>query len=154
MKTPSTPFGVGDGVEVAHAFARFHLHQQADLVVRLLRIAWVAAPARGPGGGHSADAAWRIAHAAHQFAGLLRRVHHRHQQGLDAYIQVLLDQGLPHVAVPHGHPRDRVRARVSGDHLGLLQQVHRVVGRVLGVQQQPVEAGGRADLGVQRPPAG
>jgi hypothetical protein len=53
--------------------------------------------------------------------------------------------------MPHGNAGDALHARVAGDDLRLDHQVLQVVGRVLGVEQQPVEAGRGADLGFERP---
>jgi hypothetical protein len=51
------------------------------------------------------------------------------------------------MAVAHGHARDGVRRRVARNHLQLRQDARDVVGRVLAVDQQPVEACPGADLG-------
>jgi hypothetical protein len=59
----------------------------------------------------------------HDLGGLRSGVHHGHQQGLDAKVQVLLDQGLAHMAVAHGHAGNGVRARVGRNRLCLLQDV-------------------------------
>jgi hypothetical protein len=85
----------------------------------------------------------RVAAGPHQVGRLLGRVHHGHQKGLRADVQVLLDQR----GLAHRHPRDGVGARVGGNRLQLRQDVGQAVGCMLAVDQQPVEAGARADFG-------
>ena len=51
------------------------------------------------------------------------------------------------IAVAEGHPCDGVGAGVGRDGLELAQDAAQAVGRVLPVDQQPVEAGTGADLG-------
>ncbi|MDT4869498.1 hypothetical protein FQZ97_1045300 [compost metagenome] len=67
---------------------------------------------------------------------MLGGLHHGHQQGLGADIQQLLDQHR----VADGRADDRL-GRVGRDGLELGEQGAQVVGGVLAIQQQPVEAG-------------
>ena len=55
--------------------------------------------------------------------------------------------GDTRLAVAEGHAGDGVRRGVGGGGLQLRQHVGQAVGRVLAVEQQPVEAGAGADLG-------
>ncbi|MNJ74898.1 hypothetical protein D3C77_719010 [compost metagenome] len=73
---------------------------------------------------------------------MLGGLHHGHQQGLGAYVQQLLDQHR----VADRWADDRLR-RVGRNGLQLGQQAVQVVGRVLAVQQQPVEASIGRQLG-------
>jgi hypothetical protein len=84
----------------------------------------------------------RVAHGARHQGGLFGRVDHGQQQGLRANVEVLLDEG--HIAL-HG-PHDGVHG-VGGDGAKLLQHGAHVVGGVLTVEQQPVEAASGQGLG-------
>ncbi|MCY1424366.1 hypothetical protein D9M71_401060 [compost metagenome] len=107
------------------------------MLVSLVEVAGDAVPARGAGQGaaDAADAEGRIANGAYQFGGLLGRFHHGHQQGLGTDVQQLLDQHR----VANGWADDRL-GRVRRDGLKLGQQGAQIVGRMLAVEQQPVEA--------------
>ncbi|MCY1528351.1 hypothetical protein D9M68_634520 [compost metagenome] len=137
-------FHGGDRIQVGQAVEVLDLHQQAHLLVGVIQVAGDAVPARGAGQGaaDATDAVGRVAHGAHQFGSLLGGFHHGHQQGLRADIQQLLDQHR----VADGRTDDRL-GRVGRDGLELGQQAAQVVGCVLAVQQQPVEAGVGRQLG-------
>ncbi len=134
----------GDLVQVVQGLGALDLYQQTHFAVRLVQIAGHAVPARCPGQGaaHAAHAVRRVAHGAHQLAGLIGAVHHGHQQGLGADVQVLLDQG----GVAHRRAQHRL-GRVGRHRLELRQQGAQVVGGVFTVHQQPVEAGVGGQLG-------
>ncbi|MCY1426731.1 hypothetical protein D9M71_425570 [compost metagenome] len=137
----------GDGVEVFQALEAFHLDQQAHLLVGLGQVGGDVVPARRARqrGTDATDALGRIVHGAHQLLGLLGRLDHRHQQGLRADVEQLLD----HHRVADRRPDHRL-AGVGRDGLQLAEQAAQVVGRVLAVEQQPVETGVGGQLGAVR----
>ena len=77
------------------------------------------------------------------------RLHHRNQQGLRADIEQLLDE----LDVARNRPHDRVRG-IRRHRLQLSQDGPDIVGRVLAVDEQPIETGAGADfsaMGSARP---
>ena len=147
-------FHGGNRVQIVQRGLGLGLHQQADLRIGLQRVGGVAAKRRCARTAHAADAAFttvsivlRVTHGPHQCCGLGGGVYHWHQQGQHAQIKVLLDQHLTYIAMAHGHARDGVRRRVGGNRLQLVQDGAQVVGRMLPIDQQPVETGPSAHLG-------
>ncbi len=120
------------------AARRFHLHQRAHLGVGAADVVVHAVPARCPRqcAAHAPVTVGRIAHRRHGRARLLRALHHRDQQRLCADVEQAFD--LHHV-VPR-RPHDRMRG-IRRHRLQLRQRRLQLIGRVLAVDQQPVEAG-------------
>ena len=143
MKTPSTPGDLGDRLDLLHRLARLDLHQHADFIVRFAEIAGHAAVARrARGDRHAADAVRRIARGGDRALGFLGVLHIGKQQRLRADVEAALGE---HHVVP-GRPHDRRRgAALQG--LELCDQVRDFVGRMLGVEQDPVETGIADELG-------
>src|SRR5262245_30958503 len=133
----------GDGLERSERRARLDLHQQADLAVGGLEIVLHPAIAAGARrGGDAADSRRRIAHGCHGTTGFLGILHVGHQDRLRADVEHALDQ---HSIVPRRpHNRGSGAARCG---LQLREQARNLVGRVLAVEQDPIEAGIRHDLG-------
>ena len=135
-----------DGLDLRQRLAGLDLHQRADLARRVLQVILHAAVAAGAARtGNATHALWRITRPLDRALGLLRRLHERQQQGLRADVEIALDQ---HHIVPGGAHDAGRRAGLRG--LQLQQDVRHVVGRMLGVEQEPVEAGVRDDLGGDR----
>ena len=134
-------------VEVLQCFARFDLHQQANLFVGAFDVVRVMTPARSPRPSHAAHAAMAIvlwvAHGLHQLRGLRGGVDHGHQDGLCAQIKVLFDERR----FAHRHAAHRVAGGISGHGLQLGLDAVQVVGRVLAIDDQPVKPGQGADFG-------
>ena len=128
------------------AGAALDLHHDADLVVDAGEVV---------GDGAVAVAALRdrdAAHAGRRIAGrgdraarLVGGLHERHQEVVEAGVEQALD--LDRV-VPR-RPDDRRAGAVLQRHQ-LRNEGRDVVGRVLAVEQQPVEAGDAEDLGGDR----
>jgi hypothetical protein len=133
-----------DGLDLCQCRRGLHLHQQAHLPVGLLEVFGVARPARRArqAATYAAHPLRRIAHRTHQLACLLRGFDHRHQQRRRADLQHLLDQRR----VALRHPHDRMRG-IGRHRLQDRQHRAQVVGAVLAVDQQPVEAGRGAQFG-------
>ena len=81
------------------------------------------------------DAVGRVARGADHQRGVLGRVHHGDEQRLRTHVQVLLDQR--HVAHHRAYHRLHGVGRNSAQ---LVEHGAGVVGGVLAVEQQPVEA--------------
>ncbi|MNY26017.1 hypothetical protein D3C86_1598390 [compost metagenome] len=132
-----------DRLQVLHGSHGLGLHQQADFVIGDVEVVRARAPLGHPchRAAHAAHAERRIACGAHQRRRLLGGIDHRHQQGPGAHVQQLLDQrGLAGHGAHHGLGavgRQRLQGLEDGAH---------VVGRVLAVDQQPVEAGRGGDF--------
>ena len=140
-------FDSGNRVEVFQGSGGLGLHQQTHLLVGLLGVLRVPAPARGACAAHAANAVRRVTHGFDQGFGLFGGVDHGHQDGGRAHVHVLLDQGGAGVAVAHRHAHDGVGIGVCGDDLQLHQDGLQVVGRMFAVEQQPVKAGTGANFG-------
>ncbi|MPM46824.1 hypothetical protein SDC9_93531 [bioreactor metagenome] len=128
-----------DGLDLRQCFQRFHLHQQTQLLVGLMHVARVAAELRGPHrSAQPAHAMRRITHGTHGSACLLGILHKWDEQRLRADVQVALDQ---HMVVPRRAHDGMGAPRGLGSHR-LQQRQHQghVAWRVLGVEQDPVEA--------------
>ena len=126
---------------------RFGLHDQANLVIGLVQVVVYAVPARGArhGRAETANTLRRIAHIPDQLPGLLRRVDHRHQQGLRADIQKLLEQCRAPLSGPH-----KGRHPVGRDGLQVSLHIADAIGRVLGIDEHPVKTRPGANLGADR----
>ena len=133
---------VGDLFQVAQRLAGFDLHQHAGFLGRPRVVVLDPAEARRPRGRReAAHSVRRVARRGDRLTGLLRVLHIRDQEGLNARIQVALDR---HHVVPR-RPHDRVR-RSADRRLKLAVDHRQVVRRMLGVDQQPVEPGPGQDL--------
>ena len=119
------------------AFEVFDLYQQAHLLIGVVEVTGHGIPARctSQGAADAANTLGRIMNGAHQVFGLLGRVDHGYQQRLGTEVKQLLD----HYGIADRGANYRMR-RVGRDRLQLPEQAGDVVGRVLGVEQQPVEA--------------
>ncbi len=132
----------GNRLDVGDRGCGFDLHDHADLVVgargvvldppeaiRAHRRRDPSNPGRGiPGGGHRA-------------LRFLRRLHEGNDEALHPDVQQPLED---HGVVPR-RPDDRAR-RPFAHRLELAQHQRQLVGRVLGVDQHPVEAGSGDDF--------
>ena len=139
MKMPSTPSMSGDRLEIRERRARLDLKEQAHLVVHALEVILDAAIAIGASGsGDTAHALRRIAKPGDGAPRLLRVLHVRNQQRARADVEVALDE---HDVVPC-RPHDRFgRAFAERDPVELRLHHRQLVGRMLGVEQHPVESG-------------
>jgi len=127
---------------MVEARAILDLQQEAELLLRALRVIGDSAEARGAG--HPRDAAYaprRKAHGRDCSRGFLAVLHVRDEQRLRTDIEVPLDEDL---VVPRGTHDGR--NGVGGDDLELRERGVDLVRRVLGVDDEPVEAGSRDDL--------
>ena len=143
MNTPSTPSTAAMASSWSSAVAGLDLHQHADFGVGLAEItghATVAAGARRYR--YAANALRRIARRGDRALGLLDVLHIGEQQRLRADVEAALGQ---HRVVP-GRTYDR-RRRTALHRLELADQIGDFVGRMLGVEQDPVEAAVGNDLG-------
>ena len=131
-------FHVQDLRQVFQRLAGFDLHQHAHGVVSLMQVIRDAVPARGArqGAADAADARRWVAGGAYRQPRLVSVLHHRHQQGLRAHVQQLLD--LHRIVPRRAHYR---LAGIRGDGLELGQDGLHAVRRVLAVDQQPVKTG-------------
>src|SRR5262245_2385029 len=119
------------------------LDQHAELLVRALRVVLdPAEPGRPRRAAHSAHACRRVARIGDGLARLVDRLDERDQQGLRADVEHALDRD--HV-VP-GHAHDRMHG-VRRDRLQLAEHHVELVRRVLGVDEEPVEARAGARFG-------
>ena len=124
-------------LEVVEGLRGLNLQQHAQLTLDHLRIIFDAPVARGScRAAHAAHALGRIAGVGHRFACLLGCVDHRNQHGLGADVEHPLEH---HHVVP-GHPHHCL-SRIGRHRLQLGMDRLEVVGRVLHVEQDPVEAG-------------
>src|SRR5690606_2255447 len=134
---------LGDVLEPIQPLTGFDLHQQAKLIFAGLHVVADLPEAAGAhDSAHATQAARRIAHARYRLLGLLGALHVWNEQGLrtDVQVTLLLDQ-----IVPAGAYDGRNGIRSGG--LQLAQYGLNVVGRVFGVEHQPIEAGACNDLG-------
>ncbi len=136
-----------DRIQVIEAQARFHLDQQAHLIVGLMQIVRHAIPLRRPRQSRSnaANPGRWITHRGDQLLRLLRAFNHGNQQRLRTDIEQLLDEldvarNRPHDGM-HGIRRHGLQLREDGSD---------IVGRVLAVNQQPIEAGAGGDFRTKR----
>ncbi len=136
-------FHRGDFLEVVEALLVLDLNEHTELLVGAFRVILHARKARRPRpAGDAAQARGRIARVgdrAFRFVGVL---HVGNQDRLRADIQEPLDR---HHVVP-GDADHGVRG-VGRCGLQLLQHRFEIVGRMLGVEQYPVEARARHELG-------
>src|SRR6185436_12456801 len=98
--------------------------------------------ARPRRGGDAANAVRRIPGGGYRTARLVRGLDERHEQALHAEVEEALEEDR---IVP-GRTHDR-RGRARLHRLQLAVHVRELVGRVLGVEQQPVEPDAGDDLG-------
>jgi len=132
-----------DLVKRRDAVRGFDLHQHAHLVVGAFKVVGNAIPARRARQrtAHAADALRRIAHGSNRGGRFLCRLDHGHQHGLRAGVQDLLDlDGVIPGRTHHGGNRIRRHGLQLGE--GGVERI----GRVLAVDQQPVEPGARKDF--------
>ena len=137
---------LGDRLDLVERAFGLDLHQQADLAACVLQIVFHAPIAAGAtAAGDAANAAGRIARRLDGAAGLIRCLNERDEQGLRADVEKALDQ---HDVVPRRAHDRRRGAGLRG--LQLRQHVRHLVGRMLGVEKEPVEARMGDDLGRDR----
>ncbi len=133
-----------NGVELFDRRDGFHLDQHADLRVRLLQVVAVTVPARCPGerAPDAADTVRWVTRRAHRRPRLLGGFDERHEQGLCADVEQLLEvRGIIM------RRADDAMHRIGGHGLKLREQSPDRVRSVLRIEGEPVEAGAGADLG-------
>src|SRR5262249_11531255 len=126
--------------------AGLDLHQHAELAVgapEIIRNAAVTGRARHPS--DAADALRWIARCLYGAACLLGRLHEREEQRACALVEHALDRDR---LVPR-HPHDRLGSAAFGG-TELIDDLRQVVGRMLHVEQEPVEPRARHHLGGDR----
>src|SRR6185312_13893194 len=131
------PVDRGDRRNVGHRLARLALHQDANLLGGFLGIAGGATIAVGARrAGKAANALRRIARRRHGAPRLFGRLHERKEQRTRANVEQPLDD---HRLVPW-HAHDWLGgAALRGAQM--MRDVRQLVGRMLHVEQEPVEAG-------------
>src|SRR5712692_10866905 len=138
--------GRGDGGEVGNGLARLALHEDADLLRRALGVIGDAAVAVGPRrAGKAADALRRIARRRDGAPRFFGRLHEGKEQRARADVEQALDD---HRLVP-GHAHHRLGGAALGG-AQMMRDVRQLVGRMLHVEEQPVEAGACRDFGRRR----
>src|SRR5687768_1084484 len=124
-------------LQVVERSLRFDLYQDAQLLLRALGVVLDAAEARGARGArHAARPAGGITGVGDGAFGFGPGGDVRYQDGLCTDVEHPLDGH--HVVPRHAHHAMR---RIRRRRLQLGQQVFEVVGGMLAVEQQPVEAG-------------
>ena len=122
--------------EIPQRDTRFDLHDDAQFAVDALDVVLDAAVAIGPHGrGDASDPFRRIARRRDRLPCFLGILYPRHEKALHADIEEPFEQNR---IVPR-RPHDRRRG-AAGHRLQLAEHHGQLVRRVLGVEQEPVEA--------------
>ena len=129
--------GQGDLLQTVRRFQRFHLNDQADLVIRagMIVLDLSIAP-RSCATRHASHACGRIPHRLHGGFRFLGRLHIGHKDRLRAKIQNAFDRRR---AVLH-HPHNGCRARIGRHRLQRGQHIHYAPCRMFGIDHDPVIA--------------